>query len=133
MRGKMGFAGILALAAAVAARAQGDQWNDVVKRANAAEIAGDYAVAAAAYREASQLSEAFAPADARRVYAFNAEAMMYDAMGRFANAEMAYRRALAVMDLFDWMIVVLQRANADALAAWQPFGFLADANAARDN
>src|SRR3954452_760476 len=82
MRGKIWSGGILALAAAVAARGQGDQWNDVVKRATAAEIAGDYAVAAAMYREASRLAEAFAPADARRVYAFNAEGMMYDAMGR---------------------------------------------------
>jgi len=87
------------LAAAVAAWGQADQWDETVKRANAAEMVGDYAVAAGIYREASRLAEAFAPADARRVYAFNAEGMMYDAMGRFSNAEMAYRRALAVMDL----------------------------------
>jgi tetratricopeptide (TPR) repeat protein len=99
MRGKMGFVGALALAAAATALGQGDQWDALIKRGTAAEIAGDYAAAAAAYRDASRVAEAFKPEDARRVYAFNAQGMMYDAMGRFSDAEMSYRRALAALDL----------------------------------
>jgi tetratricopeptide (TPR) repeat protein len=99
MRGRIGFAGILALAAAATALGQGDPWSDTIRRGSAAEIAGDYAAAAAAYREASRLAEAFPPADPRRIFTFNSQGMMHDAMGRFADAEMAFRRALSGMDL----------------------------------
>jgi tetratricopeptide (TPR) repeat protein len=99
MRGTFGFAGVLALAAAAVALGQGDPWNDTIQRGRTAEFAGDYAAAATAYREGSRLAEAFEPADLRRIYSFNAQGMMYDAMGRFADAEMAFRRALSTLDL----------------------------------
>lgn len=100
MRGKSKFAIALALGA-IAALAQADQWTELINRGKAAEFSGDYAGAAVAYRAASRLAEAFAPADPRRIYAFNGQGMMYDAMGRFADAEMAFRRALSALDQTD--------------------------------
>jgi tetratricopeptide (TPR) repeat protein len=82
-----------------AAFAQEDRWRELVTRAGAAEVAGDYAGALKAYREAATAAEEFERADPRRVYAFNGQGMMYDALGRFADSEAAYARALAVLDL----------------------------------
>jgi tetratricopeptide (TPR) repeat protein len=84
-----------------AALAQGDRWTELVNRGTAAEAGGDYAGAAAAYHEASRLAESFGLSDQRRTFALNAEGMMYDAMGRFADAEQAFRRALSALDLAD--------------------------------
>jgi tetratricopeptide (TPR) repeat protein len=83
---------------AIAALAQQDRWQDLIRRGQAAEVAGDYAGAVSVYREASALAEAFDRADARRVYAYNAQGMMYDALGRFADSEMSYRLALSALD-----------------------------------
>jgi tetratricopeptide (TPR) repeat protein len=75
-----------------------DQWRTLFDRGNSAEVTGNYAGAAAHYREAAQLAEAFDAADHRRVLSLNGLGMMYDALGRFPDADTAYRGALAVLD-----------------------------------
>jgi tetratricopeptide (TPR) repeat protein len=60
----------------------------------AAETVGDYARAASSYRVATEVAERFDRRDRRRAVAWNALATMYDALGRFADAEAGYRRAL---------------------------------------
>jgi len=60
----------------------------------AAETAGDYARAASSYRVATEVAERFDHRDRRRVIAWNALATIYDALGRFADAQAGYRRAL---------------------------------------
>src|SRR5262249_12868513 len=67
-------------------------------RANAAERAGDYATAATAYHDAVRMAEHYAANDRRRIYSWNALAMMYDALGRLPDGAAAYRRALAAAE-----------------------------------
>jgi tetratricopeptide (TPR) repeat protein len=59
-----------------------------------AETVGDYTRAASSYRAATEVAERFARGDRRRAVAWNAKARIYDALGLFAEAEAAYRRAL---------------------------------------
>src|SRR4029077_15545882 len=55
---------------------------------------GDYAKAAVSYRAAAEVAEHFDQSDRRRAVAWNFVSIMYDALGRFADAEAGYRRAL---------------------------------------
>lgn len=96
MWGRSVFAGLLALASA--AFGQEDRFHQLVTRGSAAEVAGDFAGALDIYREASALADQFDRSDSRRVYAYNSVGLMYDALGRFADSENAYRRALSAMD-----------------------------------
>lgn len=91
------FAVVLAIVGPIAAVAD-DQWRTLFDRGNAAEMVGDYTGAAAHYREAARLADAFDRADPRRVLALNGLGMMYDALGRLTDAETAYRGALAALD-----------------------------------
>lgn len=75
-----------------------DEWKIVMDRGNAAERAGDYAAAAAAYHDAVRLTEHYAPNDRRRVYSWNSLAMMYDALGRLPDGAAAYHRSLAAAE-----------------------------------
>jgi tetratricopeptide (TPR) repeat protein len=61
---------------------------------SAAEAAGDYVRAESLYRAATEIAERFDHRDRRRAVAWNSLATMYDAMGRFADAEAGYRKAL---------------------------------------
>jgi tetratricopeptide (TPR) repeat protein len=92
---------VLAIAAAAAAVAQEDRWKGWMDRGSATEIAGDYAGALAAYGEAAELVKALGSGDPRRVMTYNAQGMMYDALGRFADSDAAYRRALEALDAGD--------------------------------
>lgn len=98
MWGRTVFAGLLTLAVAAGVFGQEDRFQQLIARGSAAENAGDFAAALGHYREASALAETFDRSDPRRLYAFNAQGLMYDALGRFADSENAYRRALAAMD-----------------------------------
>ena len=71
-----------------------DDWRARMDEGSAAEAAGDYAGAASLYRAATEIAERFDHRDRRRAVAWNSLATMYDAMGRFADAEAGYRRAL---------------------------------------
>ena len=70
----------LVFAGAIEAAAD-DQWRTLFDRGNTAEVIGDYAGAAAHYREAARLAEAFDLADPRRVLSLNGLGMMNDALG----------------------------------------------------
>ena len=84
----------IAVLACVAGFAQTDEWQSRMKEGGAAETVGDYGRAASAYRVATEAAERFDRRDRRRAVAWNAMATMYDALGRFAEAAAAYRRAL---------------------------------------
>jgi tetratricopeptide (TPR) repeat protein len=58
------------------------------------KIVGDFAKSATAYREATQIAEQFDRRDSRRLFAWNSLATVYDALGRYNDAEAGYRRAL---------------------------------------
>ena len=59
-----------------------------------AEIAGDYPRRRLYTGPPLEAAERFDRLDQRRAVSWNALATMYDALGRFAEAEAAYRRAL---------------------------------------
>ncbi len=88
------------LAAAVAVMTSGvgfpqtDDWLPRMEEGAAAETIGDYARAASSYRAATEIAERFDRRDRRRALAWNSLATMYDAMGRIAEAQIGYRRAL---------------------------------------
>jgi tetratricopeptide (TPR) repeat protein len=88
------------LAAAVAVLTSGvgfpqsDDWWPRMQEGAAAEIVGDYAGAVSSYRAATEIAERFDRRDRRRAVAWNAMATMYDALGRIAEAQVGYRRAL---------------------------------------
>jgi tetratricopeptide (TPR) repeat protein len=84
----------LAVLTAVTAFPQTDEWQLRMEEGSAAEDSGDYAKAAALYRAAAEVAERFDQADRRRAVAWNFVSIMYDALGRFADAEAGYRRAL---------------------------------------
>ena len=73
---------------------QADDWRARMDEGGVAERAGDYAKAASLYREATQIAEGFEARDKRRALAWNSLATMHETMGRFADAESGYRRAL---------------------------------------
>ena len=87
-------AAAVAILTSVAGFPQTDDWRSRMQEGAAAETAGDYARAASSYRAATEVAERIDRRDRRRAVAWNAMATMYDALGRFAEAEAAYRRAL---------------------------------------
>ncbi len=87
-------AAAIAILTSVAGFPQTDDWRSRMQEGAAAETVGDYAVAASSYRVATEVADRFDRHDRRRAVAWNAMATMYDALGRFAEAEAAYRRAL---------------------------------------
>jgi tetratricopeptide (TPR) repeat protein len=80
--------------AALVASAQTEEWKRAMDEGAKAELLGEYLKAGASYEKASEASAELAPTDTRRVFAWNSLATMYDALGRFADAERAYRRGL---------------------------------------
>ena len=81
-----------------AAFPQADDWQRLMDQGIAAHTAGDYGEAASCYRAAAALSEHFDRANSRRFAAWNALATAYDALGRYADAETNYRRALGAAE-----------------------------------
>ena len=79
---------------AVTGFTQTDEWLLRMEEGSAAEDAGDYGKALASYQSAAQVAEGFDQSDRRRAVAWNFVSIMYDALGRFADAEAGYRRAL---------------------------------------
>ncbi len=84
----------IAILTSVAGFPQTDDWRQRMSEGAAAQNAGDYARAVASYRAATEIAERFDRLDSRRMVAWNAVATIYDALGQFAEAEAAYRRAL---------------------------------------
>jgi tetratricopeptide (TPR) repeat protein len=78
----------------VAGFPQTNDWRPLMEEGAAAEKVGDYAKAVSSYRMATEAADRFDHRDRRRAVSWNAMATMYDALGRFAEAEAAYRRAL---------------------------------------
>jgi tetratricopeptide (TPR) repeat protein len=74
--------------------AQTGDWFLRMKEGAAAETAGDYASATSSYRAATEIAERFDRADRRRGVSWNSLALMYDTLGRYAEAHAGYRRAL---------------------------------------
>jgi len=92
--GQQVFVCLLAVLAAQACFAQGDEWRRAMTEAVAAENVGDYSKAAAAYREATAVAEALDRDNPRRAICWNGLATAYSWLGKFVDAESAYRRAL---------------------------------------
>lgn len=87
-------AATLAVVTAVLGFPQTDDWRRLMDEGEAAQTAGDYARAASSFRAATEIAERFDHRDRRRALSWNELATIYDAMGRFADAESGYRRAL---------------------------------------
>ena len=85
---------LASLALASLAIAQADSWNDLMAKANALDVAGDYAGAAAVFRDAIHFAEA--SGDPRLPIAINSLATDDDELGRYSEAEQLYRRAQAI-------------------------------------
>ncbi len=79
---------------AVTGFTQTDEWLMRMQEGSAAEDAGDYAKALASYKSATEVAERFDQGDRRRAVAWNFVSVMYDALGRFSDAEAGYRKAL---------------------------------------
>lgn len=79
---------------ATSAFSQTDAWWNAMQRGIETEQAGDYARAAAFYRQAVEIADKLGPQDVRRAYAWNAVAKTEDVLGNYAGAEATYRRAL---------------------------------------
>lgn len=88
----------VAVITAAAGFPQDDEWKLRMGEGAAAEIAGDYAKAASAYRGAATIADRLEQ-QARRTVAWNSLGTMYDAQGRFTDAEGAYRRALRAAEV----------------------------------
>jgi tetratricopeptide (TPR) repeat protein len=73
--------------------AQTDRWKDLMVRGNALDAAGEYAGAAVAFRDATQAADG---SDAREAIAINALANTDENLGRYSEAELLYRRAMAI-------------------------------------
>ncbi len=84
----------IAILTSVVGFPQTDNWRTRMEEGAAADASGDYARAISSYRLATEAADQFDRRDRRRAVAWNAVATMYDALGRFAEAEVAYRRAL---------------------------------------
>jgi tetratricopeptide (TPR) repeat protein len=84
---------VLTLTVTAAAQAP-DAWNRLAGDGEAAEAAGDLVRAAGLYRESARAAEVFPAGDARRVWSWNAVGTIDNALGNFADAEAAFRRAL---------------------------------------
>lgn len=89
---------LLAIGASSAALPEADEWQTRMNAGYQAELAGDFATAARAYRAAGEIVVGSPSRDQRRAVAWNALGMMYDALGQFAHAESEYRRALAAAE-----------------------------------
>lgn len=87
-------AAAITILTSVAGFPQTDDWRPRMNEGAAAENIGDYARAITSYRAATEVADRFDRGDRRRAVSWNAVATMYDALGRFAEAEAAYRRAL---------------------------------------
>lgn len=85
---------LTAILTAGAGLSQTDEWRQRMDEGATAEIVGDYARGADSYRAAAEIAKTFDRGDKRRVAAWNALANMHDALGRFADADAEYRRAL---------------------------------------
>jgi tetratricopeptide (TPR) repeat protein len=87
-------ASAVAILTAVVGLPQTDEWQLRLDEGATAEIRGDYPKAASAYRAATEIADRFDRRDPRRAVSWNALATMEDALGRFAEAEGDYQRAL---------------------------------------
>jgi tetratricopeptide (TPR) repeat protein len=88
----------VALSTALTGSSQQDEWRVLINQGTAAETSGEYARAAVLYRNAGRIAETFERGDPRRAFTFNVLGMMDDALGQFADAELAYLRALASLE-----------------------------------
>jgi tetratricopeptide (TPR) repeat protein len=84
----------LVVLTAIVAHSQTDEWLARMNEGATAENAGDYTKALDFYRQAAGIAEQFDQHDPRKAVSWNFVSVMYDALGRFTDAEAGYRRAL---------------------------------------
>lgn len=73
-------------------------WSALIKQGYASLRSGKYQAALEAYRAAARIAEQPGHSLDRRAISFNAIGMVYEEMGRYADAEKVYRRSLAAME-----------------------------------
>lgn len=78
--------------------AAGADWTWLMDQANAQEHAGNYKEAAAGYEAALRIADKFDSNDPRIPITWNKLGMIYDALGRFSEADRLYRRALTSVE-----------------------------------
>ena len=89
---------LVAALTALPAYAQTDEWRLRMDEGAVADNAGDYLRAAAAYRDATAIAERLDRTDRRRAVTWNSMGSVYAWLGRFVDAETAYRRALGAAE-----------------------------------
>ncbi len=88
----------LALWSPAHASAQGGQWNTLNAAGIEAYQRGDYAEAEKRWSAALKEAEGFGPQDPRLATSLNNLGFLYQAQGRYAEAEPLYQRALAIKE-----------------------------------
>ena len=86
---------VVTMSAAGGALAQSTDWNRLMDQGDALEHAGNYKEAAAAYEGALRIAEKFDSTDARLPLTLNKLGITCDELGRFADSDRLYRRAIA--------------------------------------
>ncbi len=82
----------------VAASAQETRWDSIMADAAKAYQQADYAEAEKLFLAALKEAEKFGEQDPRLATSLNNLALLYDAQGKYAQAEPLYRRALAIRE-----------------------------------
>ncbi len=92
--------GLVCLAAAAVGYAflQGGSWETHMAAGDKAYQQGDYAEAERQLGAALKEAEGFGPQDPRLATSLNNLAVLYEARGRYAEAEPLYKRALAIVE-----------------------------------
>lgn len=91
------FVGLLFLVA-VAAAAQGTEWNQKVRTGDRLRDLGQYVQAEAAFQAAADQAELFRAPDPRLATSLNGLASVYQLRGQYAQAEQLYRRAIGIWE-----------------------------------
>ncbi len=89
---------LLAVLGGVAAGAQNDDWERLMRKGNGLDQSGQYQGASTVFQEAVRAAERSGPQNLHAAYALNALGLVEYKLGKFDEAERHYRRALTLLE-----------------------------------